>query len=118
MNVGERIRQVRKALGLTMEAFGEKLGMTKSSVSSIENGKNGASGQTIRLICSLFGVDYFWLTEGEGEMFVDSMDYIIEELAAANRWKPETVDIMKKLYSLPPEQFELVCNLIKNLKDY
>lgn len=114
----ERIKALRKALGLTMEDFGEKLGMTKASVSRIEAGINGASEQTIRLICSTFGVDYFWLTKGEGEMFIDSMDFLIDELAAAKHWDPQTIEIMKKLYSLPPEQFSMVCDLIKNLKDY
>lgn len=113
----ERMKKLRKALGLTMEEFGGKIGMTKASVSRLEAGINGASEQTIRLICSTWGVDYFWLTEGTGEMFVDSMDYIIDELAAEKHWKPETVEVMKKLYTLPPDKFELVCNLIENLSD-
>lgn len=116
-SLNERIKSLRKDLGLTMEEFGEKIGMTKASISRIEAGVNGASEQTIRLICSTFGVDYFWLTKGTGEMYVDSMDYIIDELAAERHWDSETVDIMKKMYSLPPEQFKLVCDLIKNLSN-
>ena len=116
-DLGDRVRALRKALNLTLEDFGNKLGMTKSSVSGIENGKNGASEQTLRLMCATFGADYFWLTEGTGDMFVDSMDFIIDELAAEKHWSPQTVRIMKKLYNLPPDQFDLVCKLIDNLKD-
>lgn len=115
--LNQRVRTLRKTLGLTVETFGDKLGMSKSSVSGIENGRNGASEQTIRLICSTFGVDYFWLTEGKGEMFVDSLDVIIDELAAEKHWDEQTISIMKKLYSLPPEQFDIVCRLIENLKE-
>lgn len=114
--INERVRILRKELGLTVEAFGEKLGMSKSSVSGIENGRNGASEQTIRLICSTFGVDYFWLTEGKGDMFVDSMDALIDGMAAEKHWDDQTISIMKKLYNLPPDQFDIVCRLIDNLK--
>lgn len=116
-NFSERLRILRKTLDLTMDEFGEKLGMTKASISRLEAGLNGASEQTIRLICSTFGVDYFWLTEGKGEMFVDSLDVIIDELAAEKHWDEQTISIMKKLYSLPPEQFDIVCRLIENLKE-
>lgn len=115
--LGERIKSVRKAMGLTMEEFGKKLGMTKASVSRIENGINGPSEQTVRLICSTFGVDYTWLTQGTGEMFVDDMDFVIDELAAKNHWDDETKEILKKLYKLPPDKQELVLKLIESMKD-
>lgn len=116
-NLGERIHTLRKALGLTMEEFGKKIGMSKSSVSGIENEKNGASERTIRLICSTWGVDYYWLTRGEGEMFLDSTDYIIDELAAEKHWDSETVDIMKKMFALPEDKFNLVMQLIESMSE-
>lgn len=60
-------------------------------------------------------VDYFWLTEGKGEMFIDDMDAILEELAAEKGYDADTLRIMKKLYSLPNDQFNLVMQLIDNL---
>lgn len=115
-NLGDRIKKVRKALGLTMEEFGEKLGITKASVSRIENGKNGAAEQTIRLICSTFGVNYDWLTKGSGEMFSDDTDFVIDELAAKHHWDEATVDILKKMFKLPPDKFQLVLGVIDSMK--
>ena len=40
MTEGERLRAVRKHLGLTLDKFGEKLGMKKSALSLLENGVN------------------------------------------------------------------------------
>lgn len=80
MTQGERIREVRKALGLTLEKFGEKIGMKKNSVSQIENGKNSVTEQVIKSICREFNVDYIWLTTGDGEMFVDTDDDFIERI--------------------------------------
>lgn len=113
--VGERIKEVRKALGLSGEAFGKPIGLSRGALSNIERNTNGASDRTIRLICSKYCVDYFWLTEGKGEMFIDDMDAILEELAAEKGYNDKTLRIMKKLYSLPKDQFNRVMMLIDNL---
>lgn len=43
MNQGEKIREIRKYYKLTMEQFGEKIGVTKSTISNIENGNRNAT---------------------------------------------------------------------------
>jgi len=66
--VKERIRQLRKKLGLTQEEFGSRLGITKSSISTMENGKSKPSDQTICFMCREFGVNETWLRTGKGDM--------------------------------------------------
>lgn len=78
MTQGERINEVRKSLGLTLEKFGEKLGVTKTAISRIEKGERGCTEQMTKAICREFSVDYMWLTTGDGEMFVESDDDVIE----------------------------------------
>ena len=80
MTQGERIRELRKSLGLTLEKFGDSIGMKKNSISQIENGKNSVTEQVIKSICREFNVDYIWLTTGEGNMFVDTDDNFIEKI--------------------------------------
>ena len=80
MTQGERIREVRKTLGLTLEKFGEKIGMKKNSVSQLENGKNSVTEQVIKASCREYNVDYMWLTTGDGEMFIDTDDDFIERI--------------------------------------
>lgn len=77
MTQNERIKEVRKSLGLTLEKFGERIGLKKSAVSLIENGKNAVTDANVKAICREFGVDYIWLTTGDGEMFVDTDDDFI-----------------------------------------
>lgn len=80
MTQGERVKQVRKSLGLTMEKFGDRLGVTKTAISLIESGKNNLTDANIKAICREFNVDYIWLTSGDGEMFVDSDDDFMERI--------------------------------------
>lgn len=80
MTQGERVREIRKSLGLTLEKFGEKLGVGKTAISKIEKGENNLTEQMAKSIFREFGVDYIWLTTGEGEMFVDSDDDFIEKI--------------------------------------
>ena len=64
MTQGERVRMIRKHpnVNLTLEKFGEKLGIKKSALSLIENGKNNLTEQMAKSICREFRVNYFWLT--------------------------------------------------------
>ena len=64
-----RIKAVRKTLGLTLDKFGERLGISNSACSALETGKNKPSEQTIRAICREFGVNEIWLRTGAGEKF-------------------------------------------------
>ena len=80
MTQGERIKDVRNSLGLTLEKFGEKLGVTKTAISRLEKGERSLTEQMTKSICREFSVDYMWLTTGEGEMFVDSDDDFFERI--------------------------------------
>lgn len=62
--VNERIKELRISQGLTMEQFGERIGIKRSSISLIESGKNNPSDQTIMLICREFGYNEEWLRDG------------------------------------------------------
>ena len=97
MTQGERIREVRKTLGLTLEKFGEKIGMKKNSVSQIENGKNSVTEQVVKSICREFNVDYIWLTTGDGEMFIDTDDDFLERIDRIMAGENETRKNMIKM---------------------
>jgi transcriptional regulator with XRE-family HTH domain len=80
MTQGERVKEVRKALGLTLDKFGEKVGVKKQTVSRIENGVNNVTDQMVLSICREFNVNYDFLMNGEGEMFDDLPQTVLDEL--------------------------------------
>lgn len=69
MDINERIKELRIALGLSGEKFGEKLGVTKVAISNIERGNRNLTDQMFKSICREFKVNENWLRTGEGEMF-------------------------------------------------
>ncbi len=78
--MNERLKVLRKTLKLSQDAFGERIGMSGGGISLLEMGKRNITEQNVKSICREFNVDYIWLTTGEGEMFVDSDDDIMESI--------------------------------------
>lgn len=68
VKVNDRIKALRKEMGLSQDAFAEKLGLTKNYISLIENGNRNLSEQSIKVLCTMFNVNEEWLRTGNGEM--------------------------------------------------
>lgn len=68
MTQGERVNEVRKRAQLTMDQFGERLGVTKTAISYVVNGKRSLTEQMLKSICREFDVNENWLRTGEGDM--------------------------------------------------
>lgn len=124
MTQGERIKEIRKSLNLTLEKFGEKIGVTKTAISRIEKGERGCTEQMTKAICREFGVDYIFLTTGEGEMFVDSDDDFIEKIDRIMAGESDIrKNAIKALVNASTEDIEALDRLIdlylqaKNEKD-
>lgn len=115
--MNERIKLVRKNEGLTLEKFGERIGITAPSCSNIENGKTNPSDQTIRSICREFNVSEHWLRTGEGEMYNrlddDAEFNLIMESIGAN--DPVIVRILRAYWHLPEEDKAAVRRLVDNV---
>ena len=113
MTQGERVREVRKTLDLTLEKFGEKLGIQKSAISKIERGDTNLTDTNIKLICREFNVDYIWLTTGEVEMFVDSDDDFIEKIDRIMAGENDArKNMIKTLVNASDDDIQVLCRLI------
>lgn len=73
--MNERIKELRKEyLKLTMEKFGERLGVGKSAINKLEKGDNKITDQMFKAICREFNVSEDWLRDGTGKPFVIPKD--------------------------------------------
>lgn len=80
MTEGERIKKIRKENKMTLEQFGNKLGVGKTTISRIENGINNITEQMRKSICREFRVNPIWLSTGKGNMFIEQPNNIKQRL--------------------------------------
>lgn len=80
MSPNERIKQVRKALGLTQMKFAERTAISTSYLAGMELGDKKVNERIIRLIGAEFGVDEHWLRTGDGTMYNAETDVKVAKL--------------------------------------
>lgn len=119
--MNKRIKELRKTLGLTLEKFGEPIGIKKSGLSHIENGKNALTEQNIKSICRVYNVNEDWLCYGQGEMF-KKLDAENELMAWAGRVLAEKDDTFKKrfikmLMALDEDEWEVLAKFMSTMVD-
>ena len=121
-NMNERVREVRKKLGLTLEKFGSQLGVSKVAISRIENGINNVTEQMCKSICREYNVNEVWLRTGEGEMHIElpedaEFDLIMTEIQESD--DDLIKSILKAYWELPDTKKAAVKDwldgVIKNL---
>lgn len=119
MTQNERVKEVRKALGLTLEKFGERIGVTRGSMSNIENGNRNLTEQMTKSICREFSVDYIWLTTGEGEMFIDTDDDFLERIDRIMAGEDDArKNLFKFMLELSDEDIEALDRLMKKAIEF
>lgn len=111
--MNERIKQLRKQLGLTLDKFGERLGVGKAALSRIENGSNNVTDQMFKSICREFNVREEWLRNGEEPMFNGFPQTVLDELC--EQYDLDTLDkqIVDIYISLPKQLRDSVKDHIK-----
>ena len=67
--MGERLKLIRKTLGMTQEQLAQRLGVGKTALSMIETGKSRLSFRNRNILVQDLNVNPTWLETGRGEMF-------------------------------------------------
>ena len=120
--MNERINKLRKALGLTLEKFGERLGVGKTAISKLEKGERNVTDQMFKSICREFGVNEEWLRNGTGEMFSvpeDEAAALVSDLLedSDNDFYAMILDIVRTYQKLQPDSQEVLKNFARQLAE-
>ncbi len=115
MTQSERVKEIRKTLDLTMEKFGEKLGVGKTAISNIESGNRNLTEQMSKAICREYNVNYDYLMYGEGEMFDDLPQTIVDELCVQYDLNDFDKALVEMYVSLPAASRERIKEYMKQL---
>ena len=113
MNKGERVLEIRKTLKMTLEEFGGKLGVTKTTISRIEKGVNNLTDQMATAICRTYNVNYDYLVNGDGDMFSNLPQTILDDLCV--QYDLDALDrlIVEMYIDLPSQDREAIKKMMK-----
>lgn len=67
--MNDRIKLIRKALGMTQDQLAQHLGIGKAALSMIETGRAGVSARNRNILVQELNVNPEWLDGGKGQMF-------------------------------------------------
>lgn len=95
-----RLLELRNALNLNQMDFGEKVGLSKASISALESGLRNITDRHIMLLCSTFNVSETWIRTGKGEMFVQPATFSLDAYAQKNQLTELELDIIKSYMDL------------------
>ena len=105
--IGERLIELRSALGITQEEFARKIRVSKGYITALERSTRELNDRLIKLISDTFGVNERWLKAGKGKMFTDRKDVNLEEVIDLyNQLDP-------KLQRLVIKQFKILLEMNK-----
>ena len=117
--MNERIKQLRKHLGLNQTEFGARIGVKQTTIAGYERGASTPLDAVVSAICREFNVSERWLREGEGEMFLPQDD-ADELMALAGRFlgsnPPETqLRFARAVFTMTPQELELITRKAREL---
>lgn len=118
MELGDRLRLLRKALGLSQAEFAAKLGVKQRAISHWERGDTEPSFKTLQKISEIWSVNPVWLFKGEGPMFLHEAEperSLPPDLAEALK-NPRLQKILLLLKDLPEEEIEEVYRNLQKTK--
>lgn len=124
MSYGDRVSELRKQLGLTLEKFGKPLGVGKTAISRIENGERGLTEQMMKSICREYNVNEEWLRNGQGDMFrkpSDEIGYYVEGLleyeGIGNPFYDMIIEMMKTYHGLDEKSKTVIREYFREVKN-
>lgn len=113
-SIRERIRFLRKnELKMTQIEFGKRLGSAGSTVVGWEKGDRTPPEATIKLICNEFNVNYNWLVDGTGDIFIEDDDSTIEILKRDYNLRDVEVRLIEEFLKLDENERDVLINYLE-----
>lgn len=117
MNINERVREVRSALGLTQTEFGQRLVIAQGYLTNIETGKREVTEKIRKLLCLQFNVNEEWLLTGNGSMFLEDDNSLLSQLSIQYNLDEFSRRFIQTFIQLPASHREAIKDFAASLFD-
>ena len=115
MTPNERLKELRNNLQLSQEEMGKRLGVTRGALCKIELGDRKLTEQMSLSICREFRVNYYWLTEGQLPMILETPETVVDEIT--EEYNLDNIDrkIIEKYLELTEDQRNTIKDYLKSI---
>ena len=111
----ERLKKLRKELGLTQQEFADKLGVKRNTIGQYEIGRNVPIDAVIVSICREYGVSEEWLRNGTGDMFVPEAVDEVEALVTKYGLSDADRILIEKYINAKSDARNAIVNFIRDV---
>jgi transcriptional regulator, XRE family len=101
--INARIKIIRKNANMNQKVFSEKIGVTQSGVSYMEQNGRNVSDITIKSICNYFNISEDWLRYGKEPMYTQPPTFSLDDFVKSKGATKLELEIMKTYFELDPE---------------
>lgn len=97
LSINQRMKQIRQSLGLSQAKFAKAISISNGYVAELELGNRNVNDRLIKLVCITFHASESWLRTGQGDMFEERPNQLLESaLANFKALKPEFQEYILK----------------------
>ena len=118
--MNNRIKELRKSLGLNQTEFGDGINLSKSQIACYENGLRNVTDRSISDICEKYNVNEEWLRYGNGDIFkpepeIDELAYLMGAFIANHEEAELRTKIIKAMLSLDDAGWKVIEGLVDKI---
>lgn len=115
--IAERIKEIRKTLGVNQSVFAAQLGIGQSTLAMLEVSKRPISDRHVKTICAICKVNEEWLRTGVGAMFERTELDVLDLMAQKYHLNDAEREVAKYCLELSSEQRKSVLQHILNIAE-
>lgn len=114
----DRIKKLRKDLGLTQQEFADRMGIKRTTIGNYELGRNNPVDSVLMLMCREFGVSESWLKTGEGDMYEREKGDFFDELIERYHLDHSDRALFESFCQLRSEDRKAILRFVKLASEY
>lgn len=110
----ERLKELRKKLGLTQQEFADRLGIKRNAITNYEVGRNDPADMVVSMICREFNVNEEWLRTGKGTMFQEPGSFSLDDFVKQRGASEIELAILKAYFDIDLDTRRKILNRFRS----
>lgn len=110
----ERLKELRKKLGLTQQEFADRLGIKRNAITNYEVGRNDPADMVVSMICREFNVNEEWLRTGKGTMLQEPDSFSLDDFVKRRGASDIELAILKAYFDIDLDTRRKILNRFRS----